>query len=431
MGMGMKKDIKYEKNTFGFGTSNQFTGLSNDELLNILMVFYKDHGRCPIVSELKEENNLPSSSLYFRGFETCSFNKILKMAGLKSDYPRYTKDEALENFMKYYQQLGRIPTSGDFKRNKHWKPGIDFYHYNFGGIKKTALLCGLIDKIYTISELIDISIQEMRDLAEELGRCPTVEEYETNRKNGLSRKALENNASMKYNDICRKYLPEYDLNHDLDRYNDFTTEDYKNMLIDIKNEIGRLPFAQELNKYGLPSYNVLQRKFGMTYNQLIESFGWEPVGSLLGKTYLDGNGNQCFSVAEVVISNFFIVNNINYERGNLYSEIMDGDTRSFDWKLLLENNKYFYVEYFGLYQEKPTSDLTRLYRRRTKGKINDLRKYGVSDNCIFIFPYDFASKKLSSIFEPYVGRKLRDVSPVELQDMSNMKDVDVPDIINT
>lgn len=453
----------------------KFSDMSKDELLDVLRSFYDKHGRCPMTKDLIAINGLPSRDLLRKKFGTGSLIKILKIAGLEPTSSMYTKNDALEKLKAYYAELGRIPNRNDFNANDHWRPKIDYYYSHFGGIKEAALLCGLIDKIYTTSELIDISIQEMRDLAKELGRCPTVDEYETNKIKRLSRRILENNLGMKYNDICRKYLHGYEFN--CYEYN-ISVDELKSMIRDVEGEIGRLPMATELCKYGLPGFGVIKRVFGMTYNQLIESWGWKPIGSTtitktkdemlvdfnklynllkrtptvselndrkngtmshvsyikhfgsienvcnllnvnctlstngVGRVCRDANGTKCMSLPEMVITNFLIANDVKFEKGNSYSEIISGDNRQFDWKIF-SNNGTYYVEYFGLFDCNPQTPMTERYFWRTGKKIKDLYDVGIADRCIFIFPWDYNNKNLSDIFAPYLGDRLKDIEILE------------------
>lgn len=320
-------------------------------------------------------------------------------------------------------------------------------------------------------ERIDASINEMICLAEKLGRCPTVYEYEFGRENGLCRKALENSLCMKYYNICKEYLSNYKQNP---QKIVISEDELKIMIENVKYRIGRLPMAKELHNYGLPGFKVLWKNFGMTYNQLIESWGWEPIGSTTltktkdemlsdfydlycllqrvptvrelndkengtvahstytkyfgsvenvcrlldidydvklggsGRTCRDMNGDVCRSISEVIISNFLIVNGVRFEKGNSYSEILDGDNRQFDWKIFLDKEIY-YVEYFGLFDCDPKTSVTKRYFKRTKKKVKDLYSAGIADKCIFIFPWDYNNKRLSVIFAPYLGGGLKDI----------------------
>lgn len=324
--------------------------------------------------------------------------------------------------------------------------------------------------IFTENDKINNSINALKHLAKELNRCPLVREYENLNHNGYSRRILENKLGLNYNNICKNYLPEYKLNYEI---LDITLEDLYNDILEVKKQIGRFPLAIELTKYGLPHFNTLKRKFNMTYNQIIESFNWEPVGSTtlsksedellndfyiyfkelkriptrkelnkngktathstyikyfksienvckllnidyslyhksgMGNIYLDNNNKFCKSLPERDISNFFIINNFNFEKETSYSEIFENDKRLFDWKIYI-NNKPYYIEYFGLYNKNPRGNIGKKYFKKTKKKIKDLYKAGLIDQCIFIFPYDYNNKKLSDIFS-FIRNDLIDI----------------------
>lgn len=319
---------------------------------------------------------------------------------------------------------------------------------------------------------INISIKVLKGLAKQLNRCPKVSEFEAIEHNGYKRRTLERKLNLKYNDICKKYLPNYKLNHgELN----ITLEDIDDKLIEINNQLGRIPLVIELEKYGLPHPSTIKRKFNLTYNQLFEKVGLKPTrlttleksedellaefysyfkelkriptfkelnnnnktatsttyikyfgsiknvctllgidyalyhkGSGMGNIYLDKNDEICKSLPEMYISNFLIANNIIFEKGTSYSEIINKDKRQFDWKINI-NDDIYYVEYFGLYNRKPRGNIDRKYSNNTKKKIKDLYKKEIINNCIFIFPWDLINRKLSDVFKYYLKTNLTDI----------------------
>lgn len=66
-----------------------------------------------------------------------------------------------------------------------------------------------------------------------------------------------------------------------------------------------------------------------------------------GYSYMSKNNDLCWSKAEVVITNYFIDNNINYKREVLYSDYTTDKrvhNKNCDWVI----NNTIFVEYFGM-----------------------------------------------------------------------------------
>jgi len=111
---------------------------------------------------------------------------------------------------------------------------------------------------------------------------------------------------------------------------------------------------------------------------------------------------------ECIITNYYIDNNITYEKEPSYSDFIENDTRRLDWKLII-NNKFFYVEYAGMYYpNKMYSHINEKYVNKIDSKIKDLKDVGRYEECLFIFPEDIKTKTLKEIFEPFLGIKLEE-----------------------
>jgi hypothetical protein len=122
------------------------------------------------------------------------------------------------------------------------------------------------------------------------------------------------------------------------------------MIEDLKNlgeKLGRTPSIDELVFYDLPSDKSYDRYVG-GYRNACNLAGLEVNVSLFGsaKLYYSKNNDICYSHAELVITNFFIDNNILYEKEKYYNKICNDarcNTKRMDWFL---DNKYV-VEYWG------------------------------------------------------------------------------------
>lgn len=189
---------------------------------------------------------------------------------------KYNEEFALEQLRKYYNELGRIPKREEFQEN-NWKPFYDWYRRNFDSFENACCKAGLIEKILTKQEKSDISINQLKTFALKLQRIPYVKEFESLQHEGLGRRELEKFLDLKYNDICKIYIPQYKLNH---KYKEFSKDDVIKELTKFKNILGRTPMEREINLDNLPfSLNVAFRVFNTEkYSKIIKELGWELIG---------------------------------------------------------------------------------------------------------------------------------------------------------
>jgi hypothetical protein len=438
-------------------TKNEYTV---DMLINILQNISIKLGKSPTIDDINRDKSVPSPDYFYDKFNTLSWNEILRTSGLQyNHFIGYTDDECISNLIEFSKYLNKIPTREDFKIH-NWKPKHTIYCERFGTYENACFIAGLIGTPLTKQEKIDIAINELIRLANELKKCPSVEEYESLRHNGYSRRILEINLKLKYNDICKKYIPQYDLNNNRDR----TINDIAQDIQKVYNILGRTPLHDELKKYGVTiSYNLINRLFnGLSYNQILVQLGFVPTGTttltkskddllydfkmLMNKlnrvptcedinnsdltasypTYSkyfgtihnictilnidyqvyngiayvlrDKLGNLSLSSKENDISNFLIDNNISFIKEYSYGNFILGDRRRFDWKINMGDKEY-YVEYFGMYTGKQSaSKIINEYNQKVQAKLKAIYKCGLIDDCIFIYPNDLKHKSLNEIF---------------------------------
>ena len=178
--------------------------------------------------------------------------------------------------------------------------------------------------------------------------------------------------------------------------NRFTKNDLKQKLINLANELGRTPLYSELSgRDDIPSVGTYSRYFG-GYEQACIECGLEVKKCLFGNyvnTYIaKDNVTLCLSKAELVITNFFIDNNISFEKEKYYSDIFNEDYgyKRCDWYL----DEYdIIVEYFGLpnkdYYKKKMDEKYKICKSHKKELIGITDRY-VNEN------------KLKKIFKKYI-----------------------------
>jgi len=158
-------------------------------------------------------------------------------------------------------------------------------------------------------------------------------------------------------------------------------------------DLGRTPFSEELIfNENIPSGKTYSRYFG-SYAIACQESGLEVNTSLFGNTtlsYFSKNNDVCLSKSEQIITNFFIDNNIKYNKEIYYKNIIDdvrcGMKRT-DW--VIGNNVI--VEFFGMPEKE-----------QYKIKMNEKIKICEDNNVKLISLYKKDLVRLDSIFPEYI-----------------------------
>ena len=441
----------------GMNINLQFNNYTKEDMIRIGLDYYNTTGKIPLSNEMGFSYSVLNK--YWDGW-----NDYLAEINLQSNkVNKYSRDELINKLLEFYNILGRRPKKQDFI-NYEWHPSPRPFEREFGGLINACVVAGLIEKPLIYKERLEFSIKQLQELAIQLNKCPTVDEYDTYNNKGFNRRDLEKKLNLKYNDICKRYIPNYSVNVD----RDISQEEIINTVKGIYNILGRPPMQKELKDFNCNySFNIFDSKFNFTYNQFIRSLGWTPSGAdtikrteeemledfynyflelnripnfndldnnkniASGSTYIkyfgsfdnvckllnidynsyvgwgkfchDILGNLCKSYLEADISNYFINNNIKFDKEPKYNEIIPNCKKKFDWKIYI-GDQIYYVEYFGMYNRNPKGKIVKKYAERTKYKIKLLYKYNIIDKCIFIFPWDIKHKTLDEIFKPYTNK---------------------------
>jgi hypothetical protein len=115
----------------------------------------------------------------------------------------------------------------------------------------------------------------------------------------------------------------------------------------LAEKLNRTPLVEELSANGLPSSKSYERYFD-GYKNACRLAGLEINVSLYGKAkiYYSSTGDVCFSMAELIVTEFFIENKIQYTKDIMYREIISDKrcgTKRTDW--ILKDGSV--VEYWG------------------------------------------------------------------------------------
>lgn len=228
------------------------------------------NGRSPSKEDFNKDTSLPSPRTLEENLKT-SWNTALQELGLepikdRSYYLSFNKDKLLDLFKEEYNRI-KPKTRKEFniKRNKVL-PGIDYIEektgFKWNGLLKT---CGFetTKNFYSKEDYKNIILK----LAEELGRSPTINEFENA---GYTATSLTKKFNKRYNEILE------DLGLNINYLKDgetLTKEDLKELYIRLSKELGYPAKSTDINKCKYtPEYTTFTLYF-TTMHMLREECG--------------------------------------------------------------------------------------------------------------------------------------------------------------
>jgi len=237
------------------------------DLLDILRNLAAELGRPPTAQELRARRDLPALITYLNHFG--SWNAALETAGLEPNRwrPSYTDEQLLDALRDLADKLGRAPTCRELLDRRDL-PSTHTYIRRFGSWRNAlACLGGRADNSHhSNAELLDT----LRDLADELGRPPTVQELLA--RPGLPAPAAYVNRFGSWSSA----LEAAGLETIYRRPPAYTDEQLLQALRDLAAKLGRTPTGREMQaRRDLPSPRTCQIRFG-SWNRALEAAGLEP-----------------------------------------------------------------------------------------------------------------------------------------------------------
>lgn len=122
--------------------------ITNNELLQELLVLAKYLGRIPTCRDMGSQNEVHSVTLYKKRFG--SFNAALNIAGL-ANRQLITDEFLLSELLRFYDEFRRIPTANDLDTNKDY-PSRGVYRNHFGHFENALKLLNLPTRYVRTSE---------------------------------------------------------------------------------------------------------------------------------------------------------------------------------------------------------------------------------------------------------------------------------------
>ena len=186
--------------------NDKYKNVSNDNMLNMLKDLAISLGRTPKAKETGKKYGIPSLPTYLNRFNVESWNDILELCGLEPNLiTNISLEDGLQKLLDFYNKLGRLPKQTDFKKY-NWYPTSSWYSKNFGGVENALIKLGLKEKPLDDEVKKEISINELKKIANDLNRCPTQEEYNKLKTEGLPLTTLIKKFNMPFTEICKFYL---------------------------------------------------------------------------------------------------------------------------------------------------------------------------------------------------------------------------------
>ncbi len=245
---------------------------SKEELLKLLVDFAARIGRTPTIADVNGSVEMPSHRTYIRIFG-CTWNDVLKLAGLKPVRDTYDVEHLDANLRRKCAELGRVPTRKEVNDDASMA-SITTYEDVYG-MSLAAILynLGLSDEyverhVYTRDELI----YQYQQKAHDLGKAP-------------SRRVVDSDPGMASSDV---YLSVLGVTH----WSDVARE--AGLLPNVKylppkeelgahlwlmfSELGRAPRGNEVRSdKRTVSLAVYEEVFGKPLFRITEDLGMKPM----------------------------------------------------------------------------------------------------------------------------------------------------------
>jgi len=148
---------------------------------------------------------------------------------------------------------------------------------------------------------------------------------------------------------------------------DFSEEFLLESILKESEKLGRCITSTELSKIEyLPDISIYYNKFGSFTNACLLAGILPENTGIYGHVCYSKNEDKCLSIGEKIITDYFIDNNIKYEKEVPYREFIKTKMNFIaDWKIY-ENTM---VEYFGFTGNRKNSEVVNKYIKKTRQKI--------------------------------------------------------------
>jgi len=166
----------------------------------------------------------------------------------------------LDILKQHFELLGRVPSYNDFVVYK-LKPNFNLYAKKFGTYHNACFKAGIIDEYIDEDIKKEKTIEEIKILAYQLQRIPTVEEYENYKIYGYCHSKFNIKFGKSYVNLCKEILPEYSMSKKI------TLVEVELVIRDYYNKYNKSPFLKDI---GFHTKLFKNRSFSITYKQFLK-----------------------------------------------------------------------------------------------------------------------------------------------------------------
>lgn len=437
--------------------NTKWNNFSNEDLLNIIRELYKEIGYVSYdkYRKIAKERMLPNIRVFLNRFKPLKWIDVVNILEMKKDIKnninkiksirkksirKKTNKEprmqvTINEIIRISELLGRCPTKVEY--DKYNNGG--YYYSSIGKVFKISFkqLCEKYigkNKIKGIrklpnnlsnDELKEKLKNELIDLYNETGIVPI--QNDLKKYNLFSLNTYMRVFNKCYNEILNECGLKVNTRYSVERKDEDLLCDFYNLFF----KLGHIPVGREFLENNIEGKWIYLKRFNSIQNVCkILNIDYEkyykPISA--GMICLDDNKEICKSIIEKDISNFFILNNLNFIKEYKYKNLIKCDRRKFDWMVVV-NNKQYYIEYAGMYKENEGQQSLRKYNKRICKKIEDLKQHGYLFQCLFIYPSDIKNKSLKEIFDNFFNLNLINSNYSKYTNITKYNDLSNEDIL--
>lgn len=289
------------------------TKFNKENLKDLFFQFVDVYGYIPTLKELEETEGYPTRNDYRKEFG--SWTAALKEFGVNPVGRTYTDDELENEFLRFVEENGRVPTITEFNNSEYpsfwnyqnrfgsWTNAVKFYGYNPTGRR-------------SLGELK----KDIKQLCDEIYK-------------------KENRKIISYEDIVNS------------------------------------PYCMSVSTY----IKHFKKELGITLRDFVNSIGFDLPRQSTGMIHEYADGEITLSKYEFMVSEYLRNNNVTYERDVFYKEFIKSYSGNKDCDYIIDHEgiKWF-VEVAGMYDDVCTSKIGENYKRNLKEKIQMLKKQGLN-----------------------------------------------------
>ena len=306
---------------------------------------------------------------------------------------RFRKEELLKKLDWYINTYKKIPKIKDINQHVDM-PNHGMYYQFFDNLNDAIKKLGYktinkSSKSYSDDELI----LQLQNLYKELGKTPTSRDI-ANCNYCCVPSVFERKFGSLYTAFKIAKIP-YNK-----RFKFYSDEEIINKWYEIKEQLNKIPNTTELiiNEHKILSSIIWRWN---TYYNFLNIIGeLENYKKQGNKVYITTNGTFCLSYYELIITQFFEDNNVDFVKEVPYRHVIldDKSKRRFDW-IVYNGENVFYIEMFGIVNNE-SYDI----KRRKKIKLCD--SYNI--NLIKLYPENVLKKPLDEVFYFLSGQRRKE-----------------------